>query len=102
MVAARELTKKFEEVVRGPAGEVLAHFREHRPQGEFVLIVAGAGPEDTAPAPPPRAEPPEEAVAARVAAGASERDAVRAVATERGLARREVYAAWVRLKGSAE
>lgn len=38
---SRELTKKFEETVRGTVGEVLAHFREHEPKGEFVLVVAG-------------------------------------------------------------
>ena len=38
---SRELTKKFEETVRGTIGEVLAHFREHEPKGEFVLVVAG-------------------------------------------------------------
>ncbi len=38
---SRELTKKFEETVRGTIAEVLAHFREHPPKGEFVLVVAG-------------------------------------------------------------
>ena len=38
---SRELTKKFEETVRGTIGEALAHFREHEPKGEFVLVVAG-------------------------------------------------------------
>lgn len=41
MSASRELTKKFEETVRGTIAEVLAHFREHEPKGEFVLVVAG-------------------------------------------------------------
>ncbi len=38
---SRELTKKFEETVRGTVTEVLAHFRQHPPKGEFVLVVAG-------------------------------------------------------------
>ncbi|MBR5849474.1 MAG: 16S rRNA (cytidine(1402)-2'-O)-methyltransferase [Alistipes sp.] len=38
---SRELTKKFEQTVRGTIGEVLAHFREHEPKGEFVLVVQG-------------------------------------------------------------
>ncbi len=38
---SRELTKKFEETVRGTIGEVLAHFRTHEPKGEFVVVVAG-------------------------------------------------------------
>lgn len=38
---SRELTKKFEETVRGTLAELAAHFREHEPRGEFVIVVAG-------------------------------------------------------------
>ena len=38
---SRELTKKFEQTVRGTIAEVVAHFREHEPKGEFVIVVAG-------------------------------------------------------------
>ncbi len=38
---SRELTKKFEQTVRGTIGEVLDHFRTHEPKGEFVVVVAG-------------------------------------------------------------
>ncbi len=38
----RELTKKFEEVVRGRASEVIEHFRKKKPKGEFVLVVEGS------------------------------------------------------------
>ena len=38
---SRELTKKFEQTVRGTITEVLDHFREHEPKGEFVIVVAG-------------------------------------------------------------
>lgn len=38
---SRELTKKFEQTVRGTVGEVLDHFRTHEPKGEFVVVVAG-------------------------------------------------------------
>ena len=38
---SRELTKKFEETVRGTIAEVLEHFRANEPRGEFVLVVAG-------------------------------------------------------------
>ncbi len=40
-VVARELTKKFEQVVRGTASEVLAHFEATPPRGEITLLVAG-------------------------------------------------------------
>lgn len=38
---SRELTKKFEQTVRGSIAEVLAHFRTNAPRGEFVIVVAG-------------------------------------------------------------
>ena len=41
VAVVREITKKFEETVRGSVTEVLAHFREHEPKGEFVIVVAG-------------------------------------------------------------
>lgn len=41
VAVVREITKKFEETVRGTVAEVLAHFREHEPKGEFVIVVAG-------------------------------------------------------------
>lgn len=41
IVIGRELTKKFEEFVRGNVSEVLDHFKNNSPKGEFVLIVAG-------------------------------------------------------------
>ena len=42
MAAVREISKVFEECVRGTIAEVQAHFAEHEPKGEFVLLVGGA------------------------------------------------------------
>lgn len=39
MVAARELTKKFEEIARGRISEIIQHFQAHKPRGEFVIII---------------------------------------------------------------
>ncbi len=38
---SRELTKKFEQTVRGTLSEVIAHFKAHAPKGEFVIVLAG-------------------------------------------------------------
>ena len=98
----RELTKKYEEFVRGPLAEVAAHFAAAAPRGEITIVAAGHDP-----------APPElgagganeevamdmgSALAAALAAGLTERDAVRRVAGELHLGRREVYAAMLALK----
>jgi 16S rRNA (cytidine1402-2'-O)-methyltransferase len=41
VAVSREISKKFEETIRGSATEVLEHFTENEPRGEFVVVVAG-------------------------------------------------------------
>ena len=41
VAVSREISKMFEETVRGTLGELADHFRHHAPKGEFVVIVAG-------------------------------------------------------------
>ena len=38
---SRELTKKFEETLRGTVADLLEHFRTTEPKGEFVIVVSG-------------------------------------------------------------
>ena len=38
---SRELSKKFEETIRGSIPEVIAHFQQHPPKGELVLVLQG-------------------------------------------------------------
>jgi 16S rRNA (cytidine1402-2'-O)-methyltransferase len=38
---SRELTKKFEDTVRGTLASLAKHFAETAPRGEFVIVVAG-------------------------------------------------------------
>lgn len=42
---SRELTKKFEETRRGSLRSIFEWLEEHRPRGEFVLVVGGAAGE---------------------------------------------------------
>ena len=37
----REISKVHEESVRGTLSEVIAHFKEHEPKGEIVIVLAG-------------------------------------------------------------
>ena len=42
----RELSKLYEECVRGTFGELIAHFKQKAPKGEIVLVIKGAGTEE--------------------------------------------------------
>ena len=42
VVLARELTKKFEQIQRGTAAELLESYGEKKPKGEFVVLVGQA------------------------------------------------------------
>jgi|694.fasta_scaffold07759_10 16S rRNA (cytidine1402-2'-O)-methyltransferase len=42
LVVARELTKKFEETIRGKAKEIIEHFSHSAPKGEIVLLIEKA------------------------------------------------------------
>ncbi len=91
----RELTKTHEEVRRGTLAS-LAEWAAEGVRGEITLVVAGA-PET--PVELTAAELAAE-VAAEEAAGASRKDAIRAVVVRTGLPRRTVYDAVVAAKGS--
>ncbi len=41
VAAVREISKIYQEVVRGPIPTVLEYFKKKQPKGEFVLLVAG-------------------------------------------------------------
>lgn len=101
----RELTKKFEEFVRGSLAEVAAHFVAHAARGEITVIIqglAGDSDDDAAlelPEPEPLDVP--SALRAALASGMSERDAVRQISTDYKLSRRDVYAEMLALKNHA-
>jgi 16S rRNA (cytidine1402-2'-O)-methyltransferase len=40
---SREISKFYEETIRGTLSEVITHFEEKKPKGEFVIILAGSG-----------------------------------------------------------
>ena len=90
--AARELTKKFEELRRMTLGDLLVHYRENEPRGEFVLIVAGAD-ESAVAADDVEEMSLTERYAAHIAKGLDKKEAMRRTAQELGISRRDVYQA---------
>ncbi len=94
VVAARELTKMYETIVRGTLGSL----RLGTPRGEYVLVVAGRPVDDS----PPDDDAVRDALRAELAAGASTRDAAASVARRLGVAKRTAYALAVGLAATVE
>ena len=87
----RELTKTYEEVVRGPLDELVA-WAQHGVRGEVTLVVAGA-PVVVADLGSAAAE-----VLALVAGGTRLKPAVAAIAAETGLAKNALYEVALKLQ----
>jgi 16S rRNA (cytidine1402-2'-O)-methyltransferase len=89
----REISKTYEEVIRGSLKELVAWANSKEVLGEITLVIAGV--ENTG-----KKEVDEQAIAEvkqLIAAGSSFKDAVQEVSTQRGLSRRELYEASLRL-----
>jgi 16S rRNA (cytidine1402-2'-O)-methyltransferase len=85
VAVCRELTKVYEEIVRGSASELAARYADEPPRGEIVLVVGGA-PARTG------ADPTHiEAVRKLVESGARARVAASVVAELTGAAANELY-----------
>lgn len=93
-VVCRELTKAFEQTVRG----TLRELSEHEPfRGELVIVIAPAETEATS----VQEDALDEEIRRRLAEGDSVREIARALALEHGLARRQVYSRVLSLSGTA-
>jgi 16S rRNA (cytidine1402-2'-O)-methyltransferase len=93
----RELTKTYEEVVRGPLAD-LAQWATGDVRGEITLVVSGAPPTVATVSPEALAKD----VAVREAAGQARKDAIAEVARQCGVAKRDVFDAVVAAKGPAK
>ncbi len=87
IAVARELTKQHEEILRGTIGEMVAHFAENEPRGEFTLVVGGAPAESKTWS----AEQVETAIAEGLKAGESPSSLARRIAAQSGWRRNRVY-----------
>ncbi|OIJ11411.1 16S rRNA (cytidine(1402)-2'-O)-methyltransferase [Anaerobacillus arseniciselenatis] len=88
----RELTKKFEEFIRGTLSEAISHYEKEDPRGEYCLIVEGSNSEE---------EHENEDwwtelsvvqhVEHYITLKLSSKEAIKQVSKDRGLPKREVY-----------
>ncbi len=97
IVLARELTKRYEEILRVSLSEAVALYEEREPKGEYVLVVEGAQ------------ETPDEQnelnnlsvtehINHYVMLGMDTKEAQKAVASDRGVSKRDIYAALLKEK----
>ena len=89
----REITKIHETVMSCTISEAIRFFETEEPRGEMVIVISGADEEELA-----RKEiesfqelSVEEHMDRYLAEGMSEKDAMKAVASDRGISKREVY-----------
>ena len=89
----RELTKKHEEILRGTFAELNELFSEKEIRGEFVIVIEGENPETLK----KQAQDAwlalsiEEHMQMYLEQGLSKKEAIKTVAKERGLNKRELY-----------
>ena len=89
----RELTKKYEEMIRLSVRDAMEHFEETEPKGEMVLIIEGISNEEL------MADLTDkwknvsirEHVNMYIGRGMSEKDAMKAAAADRGVTKRDIY-----------
>lgn len=94
MTIARELTKMYEQFIRGSISELVAWLQDHPVRGECVLVVEGVTEELAAEENWWKALSLQEHVTYyEQEANLSHKEAMRAVAKDRGISRREVYQA---------
>ncbi len=84
----RELTKLHEEVVRTTLGQAIELYTQQPPKGEFVLVLAGAKPEEK---PSATVEDAAERVRQLMEEGMSRKDAVKQTAKELDMPKNVVY-----------
>ena len=93
MTLCRELTKKHESVFKSTLGEILAYHKENPPKGECVMIIEGKSFKEL------KEESQEEFLKIPLSEhmkrymdqGHSKKEAMKLVAKDRGVGKREIY-----------
>ena len=93
MTVCRELTKKYEEAFQTTIHGALEHYKEKEPKGEYVLVIAGKPEEEIEEEKRKQWEEMsiQEHVDYYVAQGSDKKEAMKLVAKDRGVSKREIY-----------
>ncbi len=89
----RELTKKHETVNKGKISEIISHFEQNEPKGEFVLVLEGANVEKLKAEEISKIQETSilEHFNQYISQGFDEKTAMKQVAKDRGIGKRDVY-----------
>ncbi|MCI8356848.1 MAG: 16S rRNA (cytidine(1402)-2'-O)-methyltransferase [Lachnospiraceae bacterium] len=89
----RELTKKFETILPATLEEVLAYYETEEPRGEYVIVMEGKSRQEKREAEKEswQAMPIEEHMAFYEKEGMDKKNAMKQVAKDRGVTKREIY-----------
>ena len=89
----RELTKRYEDISRCTLAEAADFYRENEPRGEYVVVVEGRPADELAAEEAARWEEMSlnEHMELYISRGMSRKDAMKQVAKDRGMSRRDVY-----------
>lgn len=95
VTVCRELTKIHEEIIKTTLSDVINFYEDNEPRGEYVLVLAGASEKELLRKQQAqyRDLSVESHVARYEAAGMDRKEAMKAVAKDRGIGKREVYQA---------
>lgn len=90
---ARELTKRYEEVIKMYLEDALLYFKDNEPKGEYVLIIEGAdqGLLDEQARQVWESMSVEDHMDMYISQGIGEKEAMKLVAKDRGVPKREIY-----------
>ena len=100
MTVCKELTKKYENKLLGTLDEIIAFYEENEPRGEYVLIFEGKSRQEL------KEEAQEKWMELSLPAhmdlylqqGVDRKEAMKLVAKDRGISKREVYNALLKIK----
>lgn len=89
----KELTKRYENVFRTTIEEAIVYYEENDPKGEFVLVIEGRSQEELVQEEIHQWDKIslEEHLDIYLNKGLSKKDAMKAVASDRGISKRDVY-----------
>ena len=89
----REITKKYEEVIKKPLSDLINYYNINKPKGEFVIIIEGISKNELKKYQTLKFETMtiENHLLEYIEKGISEKEAMKKVAKDRGVSKREIY-----------